>query len=115
MGPLRLTHKVWSFQRKDDCFKEDLEDIFKTSGHLFPKTIKNRDNLKSSYHICRSLRRSSDTQALEMKVIGLDIDIVNRWVEVKAANGRKPSRLMKQQYANVTLLIKYFLRYTLAH
>ena len=106
---------VFSMEGIDDCFKEALEDIFKTRRHLFPKTIKNRDDLKSSYQIFRSLRRSSDTQALEMKVTGLDIDIVKRWVEVEASKGRNISRPMKQEYADVTLLIKPFLLYTSAH
>ena len=108
-GTLFSTHVM------NDCLHEALEEIYKTKRFLFPKTIKSVDELRSSYQVYRSLRRSSDTRALEMKIDGEDIDIVNRWVEVEGAKGRRPSRAMKHHYADVTLLLKPFLRYTSAH
>ena len=81
---------------------------------LFPMKIKSREDVREKYHIYRSLRRSSDSRALEKKVAGTDIDIVNRWVEVEKAAGKRPSREMKHHYADVTLLMDPFMRYTRA-
>ena len=63
----------------------------------------------------RSLRRSLDSHALNVKVSPTDIDIVNRWEGVEAAKGQRPGRAMIYHYADVILLLKPFLRYTLAH
>ena len=82
---------------------------------MFPKNIKSIDDVKSSYQVFRSLRRTSATRALEVKIDGTDIDIVNRLEGVEGASGRRPNRQMKHHYADVVLLRKPFLRFTLAH
>ena len=52
----------------------------------------------------------SDTRALEMKVSKTDIDLVNRWALVEKASGLE----MRQYYADITLILEPFLRYTKA-
>ena len=49
-----------------------------------------------------------------MKVSKDDIDVVNRWAGVEKAQGRRPAREMRHYYADITLLLKPFMRYTLA-
>jgi hypothetical protein len=43
-----------------------------------------------------------------------DIDVVNRWKSVEKAKGTRPSRPMRQHYAQLSLLIEPFLCYTKA-
>jgi hypothetical protein len=47
-----------------------------------------------------------------MKVEKEDIDVVNRWKTIEKAKGTWPSRLMRLHYAEVSLLVKPFVRYT---
>ena len=107
-GRLLTTYAV------NDCLIEVLCDLFEERKDLFPVKISSLEEVRKRYHIYRSMRRTSDTRALEMKVDGDDIDIVNRWVSVEKAKGGRPDRTMKHHYADVTLLLKPFTRYTWA-
>ena len=98
----------------DDAMLEVLEDLFLSNRDLFPTKIESNQDLRKSYQVFRTPRRTSDTQALEMRVSKDDIDVVNRWAGVEKAQGRKPGREMRHYYADVTLLMKPFLRYTMA-
>ena len=82
---------------------------------LFPKKVTSVNDLKGMYQAFRSLRRSSDSHALNKKVAPTDIDIVNRWEGVESARGQRPGREMKYHYADVVLMLKPFLRYSRAH
>ena len=68
--------------------------------------------IRERYQCFRSFRRASDTRALETKVDKDDVDIVNRWQTVEEAQGKRPSRPMRQHYAQFELLLGPFLRYT---
>jgi hypothetical protein len=94
---------------------EILEELFESDRQLFPPTIKDLDTLLKSYQAFLTLRRTSDTRALEMKVARDDIDIVNRCEQVEKAQGRKMGgRAMRHYDADVTLLKGPFKRYTSA-
>eukprot|EP00978_Attheya_sp_CCMP212_P028992 scaffold101398_cov26-Attheya_sp.AAC.1 len=43
-----------------------------------------------------------------------DIDVVNRWKLVECAKGTRPNRPMRHHYAELSMLVKPFLRYTKA-
>ena len=77
---------------------------------LFPSKFETALDLRKSYQVFRTLRRMSDTRALEMKVSKTDIDLVNRWALVEKASGLE----MRQYYADITLILEPFLRYTKA-
>ena len=96
----------------NDCLIESLEALLQTREDLFPTYIKTVDDINAGYHIYRTLRQLSDAKALEEGVKPDDIDIVNRWVTVEKAKGKKPNMKMRHHYADVTLLLKPFLRYT---
>jgi hypothetical protein len=96
----------------DDTFCEILEELFDTSREMFPPNIKTLEDLRTKYQGFRSFRRTSDTRATEKKVHQTDIDVVNHWKTVEKANGKRPSRPMRQHYAELSLLLKPFLRYT---
>ena len=61
----------------DDSMLEVLEELFISNQDLFPTKIEMAQDLRKSYQVFRTLRRTSDTQALEMKVSKDDIDVVN--------------------------------------
>ena len=105
-GRLASRHSV------NDCFMEALEETFVMHQELFPMKIKELEHIRESYHIFRSTRRTSDTQALEAGVSVPDINLVNRWGTVERAKGKRPSRAMTYHYADVSILLKPFLRYT---
>ena len=62
----------------DQILQEILEECYNEDPSLFPPDIKSSSNILESYHCFRSLRRASDTRALEMRVSQADIDCVNR-------------------------------------
>ena len=84
------------------------------AGYKFPAEITSTEDIEERFSIFRSLRRASDTRAIEMKVAEADIDVVNRWKGVEAAKGSRPSRSMRQHYAEVEHLRLPFLRCTKA-
>jgi hypothetical protein len=96
----------------DDCLHEILEDLCDEKPTLFRQNIGDKEELKKRFQAFRTFRRTSDTQAVEMKVAQDDIDVVNRWKSIEKAKGVRPSRPMRQHYADVSLLLKPFLRYT---
>jgi hypothetical protein len=98
----------------DDSLHEVLEDLFVARRNLFPPQISSLEILRRRYQVFRTLRRTSDTRATETKVLTKDIDIVNRWEAVGHATGHKPSGPMRVYYADMSLLVGPFLRYTRA-
>ena len=51
---------------------------------------------------------------MNQKVAMNDIDVINRWKTVEAAKGKRPSRPMRQHYAEVGDLVNPFVRYSCA-
>jgi len=96
----------------NDMMEGLLTEIFETDKHLFPITITSKSQIRDSYQCFRSFRRSSDTRAIQKKVDTKDIDVVNRWRTVEEAQGRRPSRAMRNHYAQLDQLLDPFLRYT---
>jgi hypothetical protein len=97
-----------------DCLHKILEDLFDEKPTIFPQNIGDKEELKKRFQAFRTFRRTSDTQAVEMKVAQDDIDVVNRWKSTEKAKGVRPSRPMRQHYADMSLLLKPFIRYTWA-
>lgn len=97
----------------DDHLHFYLGSLFE-EGVEFPAEISSVEDVAERFSVYRSLRRASDTRALEMKVSEADIDVVNRWKAVEASKGSRPGRSMRQHYAEVSHLKLPFLRYTKA-
>jgi hypothetical protein len=92
-----------------------LEELHDTNIELFPSSLRqNKEDLGTPYQVFRSLRRASDTRALEKNISKTDIEVVNRWHSVEQAKGNRPSRPMHQHYAQAELLVAPFVRYTTA-
>jgi hypothetical protein len=99
----------------DDALHEVLEDLFVNKRRLFPATIEDVEELRKRYQVFRSFRRSSDTRAIDQLVAKTDIDVVNRWASVEKAKGGRHGQAMRNYYyADITMLIAPFLRYTWA-
>ena len=97
----------------DTCFHELLIELYLLKPERFPPTITSPEEIVDNYKCFRSLRRTSNTRALDEKVNGTDIDIVNKWEQVNETK-KKVAQAMKHHYAEFQLLIKPFLRYTSA-
>jgi hypothetical protein len=112
-GPaiLDLQGRVFEPRAMNDALLEVIKDIFDNQQELFPPTITSREMLRQRYQAFRTLRCSSDTRALEMKVAQPDIHLVK---SVKKADGSRPACPMRQWYAEFALLLAPFLRYTWA-
>ena len=106
--------RVLSTHCINGCLLDILEELFDTTPGLFPADVTSKDELSKHYQVFRTLRKTSDTQAIEMKVSKIDINVVNRWSSVENAQGKKVSLPMHQHYAQLELLLKPFLRYTWA-
>jgi hypothetical protein len=98
----------------NDCLHTILDDLFENKKNLFPKHITDKEVLHKTYQAFRTCCPTLDTRAHEMNVADKDIDIVNRWKLVEKAKGTRPSYPMRQYYAELSLLIKPFFRYTKA-
>ena len=83
-------------------------------GIEFPVEITSIEDVSNRFSIFRSLRRASDTMALERKVAHSDIDVVNRWKTVEKDKGHNARRPIRQHCAEVANLKLPFLRYTKA-
>jgi hypothetical protein len=104
--------KIYSSRSLNDAFLEILEDLFDTNRELFPASIPDKETLRKRIQAYRTFRRTSDSIAIEEGISQTDIDVVNRWQAVEKAKGSRPSRPMRQHYAELELLLKPFLRYT---
>ena len=104
--------RVLSAQCINCALHEILRELFEVDPDLFPADITSEDQIEENYQVFRSLRRTSDTRAIEMGVNSTDIDIINRWALVERAKGKKFSGPMRQYYAQLEVLIEPFLRYT---
>ena len=96
----------------DNMLHEILTEIFEMDSSLFPPTITAPEEIIESYRVNRSLRRTANTRALEEKVDGEEINLVNKWEQMGATGKRMNSQPMKHHYAQFDLLIKPFKRYT---
>ena len=74
----------------------------------FPFEIKLDDDICERLSVSRSMKRCSATRALNEGVLQSNIDVINRWHAAEEAQGKKPSRPMRQHYAEVNLLKEPF-------
>jgi vacuolar-type H+-ATPase subunit I/STV1 len=104
--------RVFSHRVMNDALLELLEELFETHRELFPPSITSLEILRQRVQVYRTLKRTSDTRAIEKKVRQSDIDVVNRWKALERADGNRPNQPMRQHYAELELLLGPFLRYT---
>ena len=66
----------WSL---NELLHEVLLEIFRKSSHLFPLTILSEQDVRKGYSVSRTLRITSETQALNKDILILVINLVNKW------------------------------------
>jgi hypothetical protein len=64
---------MFSSRAIDESMLDVLEELFVSNRYLFPTKIETIQDLQKSYQVFRTLRRTSDTQALEMRASKDDI------------------------------------------
>ncbi len=112
---VHTNRKVIEPKEVNDLFHELLEIVWLKDVTLFPQAFQdNMELISERYSTFRSLRRGSDTRALEKKVAKTDTETVNRWSREKSKGGRHKQRDMTQHYADLDMLHGPFLRYTQA-
>jgi hypothetical protein len=109
-----LGGRVYSTSDMSDSLTEVLEDLFDDERFLFPADITSKEILRERYQAFRSFRRTADTRAAEADVSSSDVDIVNRWEAVEHAQGRRAAMPMRLHYTQIEIILKPFLRYTMA-
>ena len=115
-GPLisDLNGYLLPTREMDDCLQEVLEELYHEKRVLFPPTLESDADIRVKYQVYRSLRKTSDTQAINRNVDRVDIDVVNKWQRVGDPTGKKPAGPMRDYYASYELLEGPFERYTWA-
>ena len=88
-------------------------EIYETKKSLYPPSIGSVEEIEENYHCGRSLRRTSNTRAIEERMSNSDIDIVNKW-ELRGVQKKVAGQQMKHHYAQFDILLKPYLRYTQA-
>jgi hypothetical protein len=109
-----LRGRILSHRSLNDSLLEILEELFDSHRELFPASITERETLRKRVQVYRTLRRTSDTRALDKKVSKSDIDVMNQWKYLERADNNRPHHPMRQHYAELELLFGPFWRYTWA-
>jgi hypothetical protein len=104
----------WTTAMANEILHELLCRLYHQDHSSFPSHIRSNGDILTKYHVYRSFRRASDSRAIAKEVATTDIRVVNRWQKVEKAQGQRPSYDMPQHYAQIDLLVDYFLRYTMA-
>ena len=92
---------------------EIMEELYLENPSDFPASIKDVDDIREKIQIFRSMRRTSDTQALRKGISQADINIVNRWAD-DVKKKKKSSAHLYITYAQQDLLNDVYKRYTSA-
>ena len=99
----------WSF---NGSLHEVLIDIFQALSQLFPPTIKSEQDIRKSYRVSRTLKITSETQALNMHVRLSLVNLVNKWKMKERANGAQTRSAMYIHYSEIEHLLEPFMTYT---
>ena len=89
---------------------EIMKELYLEDPDLFPKSITCVEDIRTKIQLFRSMRRSSDSQALQKGVSQTDISIVNRWTS-STTTGTALSHLYID-YSQQDLLNDICIRYT---
>jgi hypothetical protein len=63
-----INGRVFSHRIMNDALLEILEELFDSHCKLFPPSISSKEILRQQVQVFRTLRRTSDTRAIEKKV-----------------------------------------------
>jgi hypothetical protein len=98
----------------NDLFMEVLVDIYESHRPLFGVDIYSPADVVEKYHVYRSFRRGSESQAVAKRVDESDRYVVNRWKKKEAAGTKKANLPIDRHYVDISLVKDAFFRYTQA-
>ena len=116
-GPLMMDRKGVPIAPRmlDDILHRHLCKLFDNDKNLFPLTvIKGEEDIVTKYFVFRSFRRGWNTRAKEVGVEQPDLETVNRWRIKERAGANKPGGAIDHMYADLSMLVGPFLRYSSA-
>ena len=106
------TRKQSTTTEMDEIFVELLSEMLEDRREMFPVDIITPSDVSDNYNVFRSLRRGSESRAMDMDVSEGDRYIVNRWRKKERAGTSKIALSIDQSYVDVSLAKSHFLRYT---
>ena len=109
-----LTQSQSTTSDMSELFIELLVELFDSHRILFGVEIGSFVEVKDKYHVFRSFRRGSESQAVAKRIAEAARYVVNRWKKKEAAGTKKANLLIDQHYVHVSLVKDAFLRYTQA-
>ena len=89
---------------------EIMEELYEEDRDLFPKSITSVKDIRTKIQLYRTMRRSSDSQALRKGVTESDVKLVNRWSSSETSG--TASSILYINYSQQDLLNDIFVRYT---
>ena len=89
---------------------EIMEELYEEDTDLFPKSITSVEDVRTKIQLYRTMRRSSDSQALRKGVTESDVKLVNRWSSSETSG--TASSILYINYSQQDLLNDIFVRYT---
>jgi hypothetical protein len=113
-GPAVCDSKGLQLFTRDLNFKfwEALGEIWQQEPELFLSDVNTLPDIELVYNVFRSLRRGSNSRAIEQGLLESVINTVNRWHLVEKLGGaRTAHRAMNQYYADANLLKVVHLKY----
>jgi hypothetical protein len=103
---------VWTTQQANLILHELLAALWIMDNSLFPKHIRSLASIRDVYHVFRLFWQGSNSRALSQDISETDVNIINRWAQKEKAKGKKMGhQKMMAYYAQVGLLLNFFLRY----
>jgi len=87
---------------------ERLERIQKEQPNVLDPSV----DIMEEFGMSRSFRRGSDSRAIDQEIGITTINLNNRWRKVEAAKGKAASFQMFEHYADITLLLGAFLKFS---
>ena len=108
------TQTQWTTTEMNVLFLEVLAEVYDAHRDMFAIDVKSVADLSEKYHVFRSFRRGSESQAVSKKVSEADRYVVNRWRRKEKAGASRVAHPIDQHYVDVSLVKASFLRYTKA-
>ena len=106
------TRKQSTTLEMNEIFVELLSELLEERKELFPVDVITASDVCGNYNVFRSLRRGSESRAMDMDVSGGDRYIGNRWRKKERAGTSKIALSIDQSYVDMSLAKSPFLRYT---
>ena len=97
-----ISNSQTSTSEMNDLFLELMVDLFDSHRPLFGVDIESSSDVTDKYHVFRSFRRGSESQAVSKRVEEADRYVVNCWKKKEAAGTKKANLPIDQHYVDLS-------------